>query len=85
MEIVTPGPGGLITTAQAAALCGVKQATIRKWISRGYQLPSGEQRKLPVARKSGRVSLLDPVEVAKAERATRERARRGVFPYPAAA
>jgi hypothetical protein len=83
---VTPNARGLITTEQAAALCGVQPCTIRKWISRGYSLPSGEKRKLPVVARCGRGALFDPVEVAKAEYATRERARRLPAAYrPAAA
>jgi hypothetical protein len=85
LEIV-PRPDGLITTDQAAILCGVKPGTIRQWASRGYLTAAGERRILPVTRRDGRALLLDPVEVAKAERATRERARRfSAFPAPAAA
>lgn len=75
MEIV-PRPDGLVTTEQAAILCAVRPVTIRQWASRGYLTAAGERRKLPVARREGRALLLDPVEVAKAEHATRERARR---------
>lgn len=66
---------GLITRDVAAALCGVGQATISMWISRGYG-PAGSRRKLPVAKREGRTILLDPVEVAKADQATKYRARR---------
>ena len=75
MESITPGPGGCITTEQAAALCGVSAITVRSWINRGWKTPDGT-RKLPVAfRYRGRI-MLNPVEVAKDERATAERARR---------
>lgn len=84
MEIA-PRPDGLITVSQAAQLCGVKPVSVRNWTTRGYLTRTGETRKLPVARREGRTLLLDPVEVAKAEHATRERARRAAFPLPAAA
>jgi hypothetical protein len=77
MPTITPGPHGLITTDQAAALCGVSPVTVRSWINRGWKTPGG-LRKLPVAwRYKGRI-MLDPVEVAKADHATREKARRVV-------
>lgn len=76
MESITPGPGGCVTTEQAAALCGVTAITVRSWINRGWKAPDGTTCKLPVAfRYRGRI-MLNPVEVAKAERATAERARR---------
>lgn len=80
MTPVMPGPDGLITTDQAAALCGVGAATVGKWIRRGYIGPDGERCKLPVAsRYKGRIRL-DPVEVARAEHATAHRARRITVP-----
>jgi hypothetical protein len=82
MRLVEPGPGGFITTEQAADLCGVKPVTVRNWILRGYTGLDGERHHLPAHRYKRRL-LLDPVEVAKAEHATRERARR--FSAPAAA
>ena len=82
MGSVTPGPGGYITTDQAAELCGVKPVTVRNWINRGWRTDKGV-RKLPVAfRYRGRI-MLDPVEVQKAERATAERARRLIVPTAA--
>lgn len=69
---------GLITRDLAAELCGVDPDTISQWISRGYG-PKGARRKLPVAKREGRSILLDPVEVAKADHATKERARRFVI------
>lgn len=76
MPGITPGPGGMITTDQAAELCGVEPVTVRNWINRGWRAEDGSTRKLPVAwRHKGRI-MLDPLEVAKAEHATRKRARR---------
>lgn len=69
---------GLITREMAAELCGVTPDAISQWISRGYG-PKGARVKLPVAKREGRAILLDPVEVAKADHATRERARREVY------
>ena len=68
---------GLISVAQAAELCGVEAVTVRAWTQRGYG-PKGARRKLPVAKREGGLVLLDLVEVAKAERATRKRGRRSV-------
>ena len=77
MPTVKPGLHGLITTDQAALLCGVSPVTVRGWINRGWHV-DGEVRKLPVAwRYKGRI-MLDPVEVAKADHATKEKARRVV-------
>lgn len=73
--VITPGPDGMITREQAAELCGVSPDTISQWASRGYTAPDGQRRKLPVRRYKGRV-MLNPVEVQKAEYATRKRARR---------
>lgn len=77
---------GLIDIEQAAALCGVKPGTVRAWINRGYG-PKDARRKLLVAKREGRRLLLDPVEVAKADHATKGPARRdmirGAFPVAA--
>lgn len=57
-----------ITTADASSLAGVSVATIRKWVQRGH---------LEVAARDGLGRpLFRWLDVAKAERATRERARR---------
>ena len=69
---------GLITTEQAAGLCGVQPVTIRAWTQRGYG-PKGARRKLPVAKRENGQMLLDPVEVAKADHATKGPARRSVI------
>lgn len=77
---------GLIDVEQAAELCGVKPVTVRAWTQRGYG-PKGARRKLPVAKREGRIILLDPVEVAKADHATKDLARRTVVrdAFPVAA
>ena len=57
-----------ITTADASCLAGVSVATIRKWVQRGH---------LEVDCRDGLGRpLFRWIDVAKAERATRERARR---------
>lgn len=67
---------GKLTIAEAAAQCGVSEACVRMWISRGYLLRDGSARVwLPVV-KDGRRTLVDEIEVAKAEYHTRARARR---------
>jgi uncharacterized protein YjcR len=73
---------GLIDVEQAAELCGVKPVTIRAWAQRGYG-PKDARRKLPVAKRENGLMLLDPVEVARADHATRGPARRTVFPVAA--
>jgi hypothetical protein len=83
VEPVAPGPGGFITTEQAAALCGVEPVTVRNWVLRGYTAPDGTRVKLPVAGRYKRRLLLNPVEVAKAEHATARRARRTIQPTAA--
>ena len=71
-----PRPDGLITRGQAAALCGVTPEAITNWVRLGYG-PKDDRRKLPVKRRDGTGHpLFDPIEVAKAEYATRKRARR---------
>lgn len=67
--VLTPeGIDSLITSTEAATLCGVSAATIRKWVQRGNLEPSG----LDI---NGR-KLFRLLDVAKAERATRSNARR---------
>lgn len=68
---------GLITREMAAELCGVSPDAVSQWISRGYG-PRDNRVKLPVAKREGRTVLLDPVEVAKADHATKYRARRAI-------
>jgi len=67
--VLTPqGIDTLITSNEAATLCGVSAATIRKWVQRGTLAPKGMD-------EHGR-KLFRLLDVAKAERATRDRARR---------
>ena len=69
---------GLITVEQAAGLCGVKPVTVRNWANRGYG-PKEARRRLPVAKRENGLLLLDPIEVAKADHATKGPARREVI------
>lgn len=74
---------GLIDRDQAAELCGVTPDAVTVWATRGYVVTiAGERvrRILPVAKREGRRPLYDPVEVQKAEFATRKRGRRDVRP-----
>lgn len=66
--LIPEGIDDLITVTEAASLCGVSAEAIRKWASRGILSPSGMDER-------GR-KLYKVIDVAKAERATRERARR---------
>jgi hypothetical protein len=71
---------GYIDRDQAAELCGVGRNVITQWSTRGYLSRDGSERcKLPVALRENGHPLYDPVEVQKAEWATRERARRVVI------
>lgn len=83
MTVITPGPGGVITVSQAAALCGVHPKTVRNWIYRGWHDASGDVVRMPVAWRYRGQLMLDPVEVAKADRATRVKARRAARPEAA--
>ncbi|QKY80063.1 helix-turn-helix DNA binding domain protein [Gordonia phage Doggs] len=76
--VLTPdGVDSLITGAEAARLCGVSTVTIRKWTHRGYVDSKGAGQRLAVAGRDrqGR-NLYRMIDVAKAEHATRTRARR---------
>jgi DNA-binding transcriptional MerR regulator len=66
--LIPDGVDDLITVAEAASLCGVSSEAIRKWASRGILIASGLDER-------GR-KLYKVIDVAKAERATRDRARR---------
>ncbi|MFD5081874.1 MerR family transcriptional regulator [Kitasatospora sp. NPDC058406] len=60
----------LLTGPEVAALCGVDPATVRKWKERGIITPDGlDDRGRPLYRQ---------LTAARAERATRDRARRTV-------
>lgn len=80
---IVPRPDGLITREQAAHLCRVTPGAISVWASRGYG-PKGKKVKLPVAKRENGRPLYDPVEVAKADHATRKRARRDQYATMAA-
>ena len=68
---------GYVTRAEAALLAGVSTAVVSNWVSRGYWCDVlDSQVYLPVAKREGRAVYFDPIEVAKAEYATRRRARR---------
>jgi hypothetical protein len=69
---------GRISIKDAAALCGVKEVTVRNWIYRGYGRKT-ERRKLTAIRDDNQL-WVDPVELARAELATREWARRDTLP-----
>lgn len=72
---IRPRPDGLVTREQAAALARVTPQAVTNWATTGYKC-GGERVKLPVARRESGRPLFDPIEVAKAEYATRRRARR---------
>lgn len=87
--LITRGDG-LIDRDQAAELSGVTPDAVTIWATRGYMVTVirggekvRERRFLPVAKREGRKPLYDPVEVQKAEFATRKRGRREVFPLAA--
>ena len=62
------GIDSLITAAEAASLCNVATSTIYVWVNRGTLAPSG------INAAGHKVYRL--LDVAKAERATRDKARR---------
>lgn len=66
--LTAAGIDSLINTSEAATLCGVSAATIRVWATRGTLTASGVDHR-------GR-KLYKLLDVAKAEQATRDRARR---------
>ena len=73
--LITRGDG-LIDRDQAAELCGVTPDAVTIWATRGYMVTiAGERvrRFLPVAKREGRKPLYSPIEVQKAEFATRKR------------
>ena len=73
---IMPGPDGLLSRKQAAALCGVTPEAINNWVRDGYG-PKDSKMRLPVKRRdcTGHPRF-DPVDVAKADHATAGRARR---------
>ncbi|WP_405137555.1 hypothetical protein [Nocardia sp. NBC_01388] len=60
----TAGIEDLITAAQAASLCGVTIAAITNWVARGHLKESGLDER--------NRKLYKVIDVAKAERATRD-------------
>jgi len=91
--LITRGDG-LVDRDQAAELCGVTPDAVTIWSTRGYMVTvvvDGEKQRvrrfLPVAKREGRKPLYSPVELQKAEIATRKRGRREVRrdAFPAAA
>ena len=83
MPVITPDESGKITVRQAAQLCRVTEMTVRNWYNRGWHDEDGNVVRMPVAYRYRGLVYLDPVEVAKAERATAERARRIIVPTAA--
>ena len=84
--LITRGDG-LIDRDQAAELSGVTPDAVTVWATRGYMITVNgrrERRWLPVVKREGRKPLYDPVDVQKAEHATRRRGRREVRREPAA-
>lgn len=70
-----------ITYARAAELAGVGINVIYNWASRGYRGTDGQWHRLDVyATAEGK--RLQPIQVLRAEAATRRRARRAVLTYP---
>jgi len=66
--MVPDGIDSLITTNDAATLCGVSAQAVRMWANRGLLTATGLDER-------GR-KLYRLLDVAKAERATRDKARR---------
>lgn len=66
-EPLSERPDGLLDRERAAMLCDVSPDAITAWVRRGH---------LPVVSREGRSPLFDPLDVARAEAKTRERARR---------
>lgn len=74
---------GLVDRDQAAELSGVTPDAVTLWATRGYVVTvtgARQRRYLPVAKREGRKPFYHPVEVQKAELATRKRGRRAVRP-----
>ncbi|MFE2433326.1 MerR family transcriptional regulator [Streptomyces sp. NPDC059409] len=74
MELTAIDPRDLMTATQAAALCGVRPVTVRQWVFKGLltAVNLGEHDKGP--------KLYRLQDVARAEKATRARARRVLVP-----
>jgi predicted transcriptional regulator len=74
--VIAPNEAGMITVKQAAAMCGVTEMTVRNWYNRGWHDESKNIVKMPIAYRHKGIVYLDPLEVAAAELATAEKARR---------
>lgn len=72
---------GRITAIQAAELAGVRPDVIRQWASRGYVDPKTKQRHRLTRHDTCRGTRYQPIEVLRAEAATRERAKRQVMAF----
>lgn len=72
--LITNGVDDLITTTQSATLCGVTAAAIRQWAARDLITAAGIDER-------GR-KLYRLIDIAKAEKATRTRARRHTCTCP---
>lgn len=66
----------LITLVEAAELTGLTVPVIRNWIKRGYRGRDREWAHLPATWTAEGKWLVRPIDVARAESATRARARR---------
>lgn len=69
-----------ITYAQAAELAGVDVQVVYNWASRGYRGADGQWQRLDVY-VTAEGKRLQPIQVLRAEAATRRRARRAVLTY----
>jgi hypothetical protein len=70
----------LVDLAEAARLADVTPAVVRNWIHRGYRDPrSGDWTYLP-SEKQGGHRYVRPIDVLRAEAATRKRGRRVLQP-----
>lgn len=74
---------GLIYAEQAAELARVRIKTIQAWVDRGHLARAGYGDRTGRNGRVYRVSLFRPVDVVRAEKATRKAARRIILP-PAA-
>lgn len=74
----------VLSATEAAGYAGVSVAAVGNWHRRGYCLPDGTRVRLPVATDASGCEIRDAsgrpkyrlLDVARAEAATRERARR---------
>ncbi len=74
---------GLIDAQQAAMMCRVRPRTIHQWVSRGHLAKAGIGERTAPSGRVYKVSLFDPVAVARCEAALRKDARRIILPLSA--